>query len=309
MPVGESEKGVGAAKNQIIYGVQSFFSYIDWWHEPIGKENYDHKGTLNTFIIKPSLVYGLNKKLNLSLNTTIGIRSMHWGVGETSIHHRSENTLSKFKNAHSSIFGDSKLLLRYLFKNAGMNKGFRIFGAAGLNIPSKSVLTSDPFFLNDEPEQEHRHFSLSNGTYNYILESQFYYKRSLNPVFFGGFIQIENPIKESKYGFLSPRTINITLSAINKRFDSKDSSIGYGGSLLLTGKGYWNGKVSPNTESIVFSPSLTYLVGLKFGSMAINIQKPMFLSGSFAGNEGEIKQRINAWQVGLTFRIVPKMKN
>ena len=90
---------------------------------------------------------------------------------------------------------------------------------------------------------------------------------------------------------------------------ARDSSIGYGGSLLFTGKGYWNGKVSPNTESIVFSPSLTYLVGLKFGSMAINIQKPMFLSGSFAGNEGEIKQRISAWQVGLTFRIVPKMKN
>jgi len=35
----------------------------------------------------------------------------------------------------------------------------------------------------------------------------------------------------------------------------------------------------------------------------------MFLTGSFAGNEGEIKQRINAWQVGLTFRIVPNMKN
>ena len=54
---------------------------------------------------------------------------------------------------------------------------------------------------------------------------------------------------------------------------------------------------------------MTYLVGLNFGSMAINIQKLMFLSGSFAGNEGEIKQRINAWQVGLTLRFVPNMKN
>ena len=135
------------------------------------------------------------------MNTTIGIRSMFWGVGEASIHHRSQNNLSKFKNAHSSIFGDSKLHLRYLFKNAGMNKGYRIFTAAGLTIPSNSVLTSDPFFLNDEPEQEHRHFSLSYGAYNYVLESQFYYKRNLNPVFFGGFIEIENPIKEGKYGF------------------------------------------------------------------------------------------------------------
>ena len=116
-----------------------------------------------------------------------------------------------------------------------MNEGFRIFGAAGLNIPSKSVLTSDPFFLNDEQEQEHRHFSLSNGTFNYILESQFYYERSLNHVFFGGFILIENPIKEIKYGFLSSPTMNITLSAINKRFDDKDASIGYGGSFLMAG--------------------------------------------------------------------------
>jgi len=68
LPVGESEKGVGVAKNQIIYGVQSFFSYIDWWHEPIGKENYDHKGTLNSFIIKPSLVYGLNWAIENGIN-------------------------------------------------------------------------------------------------------------------------------------------------------------------------------------------------------------------------------------------------
>ncbi len=64
--------------------------------------------------------------------------------------------------------------------------------------------------------------------------------------------------------------------------------------------------MSPNTESIVFSPSLTYIIELKFGSMAINIQKPMFISGSFAGNEGEIKQRVSAWQVGSTLRIVQK---
>tara|TARA_B100001027_G_scaffold216154_1_gene191714 strand:- start:2194 stop:2418 length:225 start_codon:yes stop_codon:yes gene_type:complete len=74
----------------------------------------------------------------------------------------------------------------------------------------------------------------------------------------------------------------------------------------LTGKGYWNREVSPNTESIVLSPSMTYLVGLTFGSMVMNIKKPMFLAGSFAGNEGEIKQRVSAWQVGLTFRIVPR---
>ena len=309
MPVGESDKGVGADKGQIYFGLQSSYTYIDWWHEALDGENFDHKGTLNTISIRPTMLYGITNKWNLSFTPTIGVRSMNWGLNKTSNHHRSENTLSKFKNANSSILGDSRLLIRYLFINSGLGNGYRLYGGAGLTIPSKSVLTSDPFFLNDEPHEEHRHFSLSNGTYNYIIESQFYYKRNMNPVFIGGFIQIENPIQESEYGFLSPKTINLTLSAINKRFDNKDSSLGYGATLLINGKGYWNGKVAPNTEAIVLSPSITYLDGMDFGALAINIQKPIFLVGAFSGNEGDLKQKIGAWQIGLSFRFVPKMKN
>ncbi|MAV15277.1 MAG: hypothetical protein CMG08_00485 [Candidatus Marinimicrobia bacterium] len=309
MPGGESDKGIGALKGQTFFGLQASFSYIDWWHEPVSGETFDHEGQLNTLVIIPSLVYGLSEKWNASFSPTIGIRYMNWGLKKASIHHRSEHSLSNFKNAKSSILGDSQLLLRYLFINSGEGNGYRVYGGAGLTIPSKSVLTSDPFFLNGENHEEHRHFSLSNGTYNYIFESQAYYKQNINPVFVGGFIKIENPIQQSEYGYLSSKTLNITLSAINKRFDQRDSSIGYGASLMISGKGYWNGKVAPNTESIIFSPNITYVDGNKIGALAINIQKSIFLKGSFAGSEGNLKQKIGAWRVGISLRFVPKMKN
>ena len=57
LPVGESDKGVGADKGQIYFGIQSSYTYIDWWHEALVEENFDHKGTLNTISFKPSILY------------------------------------------------------------------------------------------------------------------------------------------------------------------------------------------------------------------------------------------------------------
>ena len=84
--------------------------------------------------------------------------------------------------------GDSRLILRHLIKNSGTGKGFRVYTGYGVTIPSKSVLTSDPFFIDVNEQKEHRHFILSNGTYNGIIESQIFYRRIENPVFIGGFI-------------------------------------------------------------------------------------------------------------------------
>ena len=78
MPVGESDKGFGAEKGALYYGIQSHFTYIDWWHDPIKGEPFKHKGSLNTFIVRPSIVYGISQKFNLTLSTTLGVRSMNW---------------------------------------------------------------------------------------------------------------------------------------------------------------------------------------------------------------------------------------
>ena len=309
MPVGESDKGIGALKKQFYYGIQSHFTYIDWWHDPIGKEIFDHSGSLNTFLIRPSILYGISDKWNLMVTSTLGLRMMNWNVSDASIHHRTETSLSEFDNANGSVLGDSKIILRYLVKNTGMQNGFRIYTGGGLTIPSNSVLISDPYFLNSNTPTKHRHFSLSNGTYNYIFENQVYYKRNINPTFYGGFLIIEKPFTKSEYGYLPPTTTSLSLSAIYKRFDNIDSSIGYGINILQTSQGYWNGIPAPNTKSTTVSPSITYLFSTKFGAVALNLQKPIFISGTFASNEGDIKQGSSVWQLSISLRFIPSTKS
>ncbi|HIB33585.1 MAG TPA: hypothetical protein EYO27_01055 [Candidatus Marinimicrobia bacterium] len=296
-------------KKQFYYGIQSHFTYLDWWHDPIGKEIFDHSGSLNTFLIRPSILYGISDKWNLMVTSTLGLRMMNWNVSDASIHHRTETSLSEFDNANGSVLGDSKIILRYLVKNTGMQNGFRIYTGGGLTIPSNSVLTSDPYFLNSNTPTKHRHFSLSNGTYNYIFESQVYYKRNINPTFYGGFLIIEKPFTKSEYGYLPPTTTSLSLSAIYKRFDNIDSSIGYGINILQTSQGYWNGIPAPNTKSTTVSPSITYLFSTKFGAVALNLQKPIFISGTFASNEGDIKQGSSVWQLSISLRFIPSTKS
>lgn len=302
MPVGETDKGFGAEKGAFYYGIQSHYTYIDWWHDPVKREPFKHSGSLNTFIVRPSIVYGISKKINLTLSSTLGIRRMKWKEANSSIHHRTEASSSDFNNAHGGILGDSKVILRYLLKNTGLGNGLRIYGGGGFTIPSNNQLTSDPFFLNGDEVKEHRHFSLSNGTYNYNIEAQVYYKQNVNPTFYGGFFILEKPIAESKYGFLPPTNINLVLSMIYKRFDNIDSSIGYGINILHTSQGYWNNFEAPNTKSTSISPSISFLFGTRIGAIALNLQKPIFLDGAFASNEGDMEQGSNIWQFSISLR-------
>ena len=302
MPVGETDKGFGAEKGAFYYGIQSHYTYIDWWHDPVKREPFKHSGSLNTFIVRPSIIYGISKKINLTLSSTLGIRRMKWKEANSSIHHRTEASSSDFNNAHGGILGDSKVILRYLLKNTGLGNGLRIYGGGGFTIPSNNQLTSDPFFLNGDEVKEHRHFSLSNGTYNYNIEAQVYYKQNVNPTFYGGFFILEKPIAESKYGFLPPTNINLVLSMIYKRFDNIDSSIGYGINILHTSQGYWNNFEAPNTKSTSISPSISFLFGTRIGAIALNLQKPIFLDGAFASNEGDMEQGSNIWQFSISLR-------
>lgn len=305
MPVGESDKGFGAEKGQLYYGIQSHYTSIDWWHDPVTGEPFKHSGSLNTFILRPSIVYGISNKYNLTLSSTLGIRSMNWNQSNVSIHHRTESSSSDFHNANGGILGDSKVMIRYLIKNQGMGTGFRIYSGGGITIPSNNQLTSDPYFLNNDEVKEHRHFSLSNGTYNYNIETQIYYKRLSNPTFLGGFIILERPFSESKYGYLPPVNLNIALSMIYKRFDNIDSSMGYGLNILQTGQGYWNGIPAPNTKSTSISPSISFLFGSRFGAIALNLQKPIFIDGAFTSNEGDMDQGSNIWRFSISLRGMP----
>ena len=130
----------------MYYGAQNQITNVKWSHGSIENEDYIHQGSLNGYFLLPNFIYGINDKLNLVLSTTIGVRNMIWETNKNSLHHRSENSLSDFVNAKGGILGDSKIILRHIFKNTGMKEGYRLFGGFGLTIPSNSELTSDPYF-------------------------------------------------------------------------------------------------------------------------------------------------------------------
>ena len=230
---------------------------------------------------------------------------MNWNQANVSIHHRTESSSSDFHNANGGILGDSKIMIRYLIKNQGIGTGFRVYTGGGITIPSNNQLTSDPYFLKNDEVKEHRHFSLSSGTFNYNIETQIYYKKLTNPTFLGGFIILERPLSESKYGYLPPTNLNIALSMIYKRFDNIDSSMGYGLNILHTTQGYWNNLEAPNTKSTSISPSISFLFGSKFGAIALNLQKPIFIDGAFASNEGDMDQGSNIWRFSFSLRGMP----
>ena len=305
MPVGESDKGFGAGKGQIYYTIHGSATYINWSHEALGNEPFSHSGSLNTYLIRPGVLYGLSNKWNLIVHSTLGVREMDWKRPEASIHHRDETTLSDFINAQGSVLGDTRLILRYIIQNTGMGKGFRIYAGPGITIPSKSVLISDPFFLEGDEQKEHRHFSLSNGTYNSVMEGQVYYRRNENPVFIGGFFLFEKPLAESEFGFLPSKITTLSFSASFMNFDQRESSMDYGISLVHASQGYWNSLPAPNSKSLTIIPSIGYLFNTSFGGVSINLQKPIYISGAFASNEGDIEQRSVIWQLSSSLRFLP----
>ena len=230
---------------------------------------------------------------------------MDWFGHNHSIHHRDENTNSDFDNAIGGLLGDSKIILRYLWKNTGAGDGYRIIFGNGLTIPSKNMLTINPFKKVDNEHLPHRHFSMSNGTYNFISDVQLFYKRSSNPVFFGGILILEKPIKENAYMFIPGTTIDLVLSAAYKRYDKLDGSIDLSVGIQYLSQSCWGNEPSPNSESIMITPSISYLFNLKKGALSIGLQTPFFIDGSFAGNEGDIDQDIKVLQMVLSYRSNP----
>jgi hypothetical protein len=135
LPVGKSDKGFSAQPRETYFGIQSSINMIDWWHEELGAENFEHTGLLNTYILLPNLVYGISEKLNLAFNVSFGARIMYWHTSNESIHHRSESTLSSFRNAAGSILGDSRIIVRYLINESGSELGKRFYLGTGVVIP------------------------------------------------------------------------------------------------------------------------------------------------------------------------------
>lgn len=304
MPVGNSDRGVGLWAGQIMFGLDNAIQYIDWWHDvlPGSNETFDHKGSLTSLTTTPTLTFGLSNYWNLTISKTIGKRTMGWNSDSSTIHHRDEGTDSDFLNAVGGAMGDTKLMLRYLVFNDGLGPGKRWFLGSGIVIPSKNTLTSDPFFLSGEDATDHRHFSLSDGVYKQILEIQFFKKRTLSPVFIGGTLMAEIPLLENKYGFKSSQLYDLSLTAFSKLIPKINASLG--GNIIVrhTTPSYWNGLESPNSRATIVTLGGGTLWNLSVGGIGLTIQKPFFVGGAFSGIEGEVDQRIGAWQLSLSYR-------
>jgi len=238
----------------------------------------------------------------LSISTALGLRTMNFDKDNESVHHRDEHSASDFDNAKGGILGDSRIILRYLLKNTGAGDGYRIILGSGITLPSKNNLTKSPFLKSNEAFIPHRHFSMSNGTYNIISDIQFYYKRSANPVFFGGNFSIEKPINENEYFYMPRTSLKAVFSTIYKRFDKLDGSLDLSLGVESLSKEYWNGIPSPNSSALIVTPSLGYLFSTRKGVLSISLQKPAFMKGSFNINEGDLEQSTGVWQMVLSFR-------
>jgi hypothetical protein len=69
-----------------------------------------------------------------------------------------------------------------------------------------------------------------------------------------------------------------------------------------TTKAYWNQFEAPNSRATVVTIGVGGLWDLAAGGVSLNIQKPFFIKGAFSGIEGEQGQRVDVWQVSLSYR-------
>ena len=289
-----------------MFTLDNVDQYIDWWHGalPGSGEGFDHEGTLTSIILSPGLTVGISNYWNITLTQVIGNRFMTWDGDTTTIHHRDEGSHSDFRNAHGGLMGDTRIMLRYLLYNDGRGAGKRLFLGGGLIVPSKNTITSDPFFLNGEPMSDHRHFSMSEGAYKALSELQFFKKRDSNPVFLGGALTTELPLNTNEHGYRASEFYDLSLSVLTKEVSGLGAALSSSVVFRHSTKAYWNGEPSPNSRSTVLTAGIGLIWNLKVGGLSINLQRPFFLDGRFSGIEGEVDQRVSAYQISVSYRKV-----
>ena len=294
-----------------MVGADINYQFIDWEHPKIDgeldqneEEVGDHLGTLTAYVVNPSITIGLSDYWNFTFSQVIGKRQMTWGKDKESVHHREEGSDTDFENqAIGGLLGDSRLMFRYLAINAGSGSGKRLFFGGGLVIPSKNTLTSDPFFLSGEDKKEHRHFSMSEGVYKGVIETQYFIKRVTNPVFVGGTFSIEEPLGESEHGFKASRMIDLSFTAFTKKINFINGSAGASLMFRRTYEGFWNGEPAPNSESLLVTPGVGLLLNAKIGVVALNLQRPFFIDGGVSGGGNSASQEeTSVWQISVSFR-------
>ena len=143
---------------------------------------------------------------------------------------------------------------------------------------------------------------MSEGIYKAIFETQFFVKRTQNPVFAGGTFSIEQPLAESKYGYDGSRLVDVSLTAYSKKIKLINGSIGGNIMFRNTSEAYWNGTAAPNSKSTIIIPGVGALWSLGFATLSVNVQKPIFIDGAFSGGDGNSNGKTDTWQISIGMR-------
>ena len=284
------------------------YEIIDWSHSPVSNENYWHYGSLYSYVLNPALTIGLSDYFNLTISQTIGTRIMNYeevdGVNPTP-HHRDEGTHTDFLNqANGGILGDTRLLFRYLVLNDGM-RGNRLFIGTGLTIPSQSRLTKSPFIQNDDGSyDEHRHFAMSEGNYQWLGELQFYRKLAPPIIFWGISSSVSYPIQKNSDGFLAPIKYDASFSLLTQKIRIINAALGIYLQYKYSGISTWNGIENGNSEGQIFTPGFGFIWTTKNKlGIAVNCLFPRLLNNStLAAIETNVDNNINAYQLTLGIR-------
>ena len=316
MPVGNASDGIGLFAGQVMISTNINMQHINWSHDPVAPNlDLEHFGHLSSTILIPTITIGLSDYWNVNYTQLIGIRGMEWGPHEESVHHRTETSLEDFVNAKGGILGDGKFLFKYLLHNTGHEEGNRLFLGIGMSVPSKNVLTSDPFFLEEqqntgdvnwsEDGHDHRHFALSDGNYKGLLELQYFNKRKNNPVFWGIKLDSAIPFRDSDYGYKAGKSYSLALSALfkpNTKIVSNPIGISSGLVLLHAGQGYWGSFKDPTSISTILIPTIGGIWEVGNGTLSLNIQKPILIDGVGTGSENTLNNSFDAIELTIGYR-------
>ena len=281
-----------------MFSSDQMIDYIDWFHGPLVEEgdSLNHNGNMFSSLVNPKITIGLTNYWNLTVGLTLGQRRMGWRGGFNSIHHRNESTNTNFKNSNGGYLGDSKIIANYLVFNDGQGSGKRFYLGTGFIIPSKNTLTSDPFFLNNENKNEHRHFSLSEGVYKGVFETQYFIKRNTNPVFIGGVFSVTHPIKENKYGFKSSTVYDLAFTGFTKEINWLKGALGVSANIQKSSQAFWSGKSAPNSNSTILVLGAGSTWSIKHSGINFNLRLPIFLKGGFNEEIENLEQGLDTME-------------
>ncbi|MBC8346213.1 MAG: hypothetical protein ISR82_05275 [Candidatus Marinimicrobia bacterium] len=213
---------------------------------------------------------------------------------EPNIHHRSESV---------SGFADTRILFRRIIENADFGPGSRLFAGLGLIIPSGSMVEENPFLLGNN-EEDHTHFSMSEGVWKGIGEFQFFY-RSHFPVLIGSVYRYEFSLKENAFGFRAGQKNTLDLLAYwqNKTILG---SVPYGSiSMIHKGIDFWEGEKAPNSGGLIIQPGFGFNWHRANYLFTAGIMMPGFYNVALAGEDLEqVNSHTKPWTLIFSFRKV-----